>query len=156
VFSKFYEDLPAMQITHLNTATLTDMWFSNEPSLRMRANVPYWAQGAPETSTVAYTIMGPDTVVLPHKSNTEVLFLILEGSVEVQVGDERGVFSADDLLRIPVGVEYSVRNAGETARIVAFFASGETILTFRETVMPRGTQVFANMRNEWIFDESHE
>jgi quercetin dioxygenase-like cupin family protein len=65
--------------------------------------------------------------------------LILAGTVEASLGEERARLSPNQAVLIPAMVPHGVRNIGaETARCVGFFAAATVESTFDQVMMPFG------------------
>lgn len=47
--------------------------------------------------------------------NAETQFLLEDGTVEFMIGGASGIVFAGDFVRVPAGMVYAFRNAGETA-----------------------------------------
>jgi quercetin dioxygenase-like cupin family protein len=77
-----------------------------------------------------------------HTDSAEEVVLILSGTAEAIVGDERGELTAGGLGLVPALVPHDVRNIGEeTVRVVGFFSSGIVVSVFDDPLMPAGTRV---------------
>jgi quercetin dioxygenase-like cupin family protein len=67
----------------------------------------------------------------------EETLLVLDGEVEMQIGQDRVRASRGQLAVVPPLVPHSVRNVGRgTARVVGFFPSPGVVATFVEPVQP--------------------
>ena len=68
--------------------------------------------------------------------------MIVEGTADVEVGEEVARFSAEALAVVPALVPHALANVGETPlRVVGFFSSAAAIHTYDDTIMPLGTNV---------------
>ena len=58
----------------------------------------------------------PVDVQAPARTNptTETQFLLEEGTVEFMIGGASGIVFAGDFVRVPAGMVYAYRNAGES------------------------------------------
>jgi quercetin dioxygenase-like cupin family protein len=124
--------------TSLNDLELHDGWWESDPErLKARFTFPlFWATGNASTS-VLYVELEPGCGNGRHTDTPEEILLILEGEVEVEVGEERAVLEAGGLVVIPSMVPHSFRNFGrQTARIVGFFSANAVVAEFEEPVMP--------------------
>lgn len=65
-----------------------------------------------------YVPVGVQVPIRSH-DHSEIQFMVDEGIVEFMIGGAAGIGFAGDLVRVPAGVPYAYRNAGEmTARIL--------------------------------------
>jgi mannose-6-phosphate isomerase-like protein (cupin superfamily) len=65
----------------------------------------------------------PGGAVGTHTDSAEEVVLVLEGTVQVTLGDAQGMLSSGEFALVPVMVPHSVRNTGmETARAIGFFS----------------------------------
>jgi quercetin dioxygenase-like cupin family protein len=131
-----------MQTADLNTLDLQDAWYEQDPAMRIRVNFPLYAATGNEHSSVVYFEIAPGHFLGTHTDSAEEIVLILSGSVEASLGEERGQLSTGQAALIPAMVPHGIRNIGdETARCVGFFAAAEVISTFDQPMMPFGEQV---------------
>jgi uncharacterized cupin superfamily protein len=73
------------------------------------------------------------------------LLLILQGTAEVTVGNERGRASAGEIAVVPAMVSHSLRNDGEeTVRVVGFFSSSTVDSVFDRPMMPINQRVLGS------------
>jgi mannose-6-phosphate isomerase-like protein (cupin superfamily) len=70
-------------------------------------------------AAVHYLPVGVQVPVRCHDT-AETQFMIEDGLVEFMVGGAAGIVMAGDFVRVPAGVPYAYRNAGDTtARVLA-------------------------------------
>jgi mannose-6-phosphate isomerase-like protein (cupin superfamily) len=63
--------------------------------------------------------------------------MIVEGTADVEVGEEVVRLSAEALAVVPVLVPHALANVGETTlRVVGFFSSAAAIHAYEDTIMP--------------------
>ena len=78
-----------------------------------------------------------------HVHSAEEVLLVLEGTAEVSVGDERGRLSAGGLALIPAGVPHEPVNVGsDTLRCVAYRSSAAALHTWEVPLMPMESTTF--------------
>ena len=69
--------------------------------------------------------------------------LVLEGTAEVSVGDERARLSAGGLALIPAGVPHEPINVGsDTLRCVGYLSSSTALHTWEVPLMPMESTTF--------------
>ena len=110
----------------------------------------FWATGNASTAVLCVELepgkSGPRHVDMP-----EEILLVERGEVEIEVGEERGVFGAGGLVLVPAMVSHSFRNVGETrARIVGFFSSNTVLAIADEVVQPIGSRVIGSPAPEMV------
>lgn len=100
--------------------------------------------GSASTAVVLFEL-DPGVALGSHTDSAEEILLVLEGTGEATLGDERGALSAGQTALVPASVPHDIRNTGsETLRVLGFF-SGSTILSrFAEPPAPGAPQVFVN------------
>ena len=131
-----------MQTADFNHRELIDTWYEQDPAMRIRVNFPFYAATGNERSAVVYFEIDPQHYLGTHTDSAEEIVLILTGTVEASLGEERGSLSAGQAALIPAMVPHGIRNIGdETARCVGFFAAAEVVSTFDHPMMPLGQQV---------------
>ena len=131
-----------MRTTDLNSLELIDVWYENDPAMRVRVNFPFFAATGTENTAVVYFEIDPGHYLGTHTDSAEETVLILAGTVEASLGEERGPLSAGQAALVPAMVPHGIRNIGdETARCVGFFAAAEVVSTFDQPMMPFGHQV---------------
>ena len=136
-----------MQTANLNTLDLIDAWFEDDPRMRVRVTFPFHAATGAEDSAAVYFEIAPGHYLGTHTDSAEEIVLILAGTVEAHLGDERGILAAGESVLIPAMMPHGVRNVGtETARCVGFFAAAAVESTFERPVMPFGERVVGTPR----------
>lgn len=144
---------PQVITRSLSDLELHEGWWESDPDrLRARFAFPlFWATGNASTS-VLYVELEPGCGGGRHTDTPEEILLILEGEVEVEVGDERAVLARDGLVVIPSMVPHSFRNIGRaTARIVGFFSANAVIAEFEEPVLPISRSTVGTPTPEMVF-----
>jgi quercetin dioxygenase-like cupin family protein len=126
----------------LSNLNLLGAWYDNDPSMRIRVNFPFFAATGNQSSAVVYFEIEPGDYLGTHTDSAEEILLILAGTVEASLGEERAQLSANQAALIPAMVPHGVRNVGtETARCVGFFSAATVESTFDQPMMPFGQQV---------------
>lgn len=71
------------------------------------------------TAQAMHITLQPGESLKPHITPVDVFFYILEGSVNVRVGEEASVIEADHLVESPMGIPHCLsNNSGQMARIL--------------------------------------
>lgn len=132
-----------MITARLSTEDRPEVWWESDPSVRVRADFPLNGNAGTESTAIVYFELEPGCKLGRHTDSAEEVLLILQGTVEVTVGEETGKVSQGELALVPEMVPHSVHNIGaETARVVGFFPSAHLVATFDEPYVPIGQQVF--------------
>ena len=132
-----------MIAANLHALELQEEWSEEDSSLRLKSAFALHKGNGTENSTVIYVELEPGHAVGTHTDSAEEVVLVLEGTVQVTLGDEQGQLSAGELALVPAMASHSVRNVGiGTARCVGFFAGARVVSTFEQTFMPSGLRVF--------------
>ncbi len=118
---------------------LLEVWYENDPTMRVKVNFPFFLGTGTKSTAVVYFELEPGHRLGTHTDSAEELLLFLEGEAEVSVGDEQGQVSAGEMALVPAMVPHSLRNVGdETVRVVGFFSSSTVMSTFDQPVVPMG------------------
>jgi len=114
-----------------------------DPSQRVAFAFPVSsASGAAATSAVYFELV-PGAHLGVHTDSAEEILLVLEGTAEALVGDERGVVSAGSLVHVPALVPHDLANVGSgRVRVLGAFASAAVVSVFEQPEQPGGDRVF--------------
>lgn len=131
-----------MITANLNTIDLFENRGKYTPSQHCRSNFPLLGAMGTETSCAVYFELAPGDHLGQHTDSAEEVLLILAGSVEVSVGEEKGQLSQGELAVVPIMVPHNLRNVGqETAKVLGFFGSPNIVATFDEEWLPADSRV---------------
>jgi quercetin dioxygenase-like cupin family protein len=116
---------------------LRTTWTANEPSQRAHSTFPFLlAQENENTSSVYFELDAGDQLGTHTDSAEEVLFIV-EGKVEVTVGDESAVVEGPALALVPEMVPHNLNNVGNyRAKVLGFFPSRHIVATFDNAWLP--------------------
>ena len=79
----------------------------------------------------------PHKRIGPHVHSAEEVLLVLEGTAEVSVGDERARLSAGAIALIPAGLPHEPINIGsDTLRCLGYLSSAASLHTWEVPLMP--------------------
>lgn len=131
-----------MHTVDLNNLELMEGWFANDPTVRFRANFAlFGGNGADRTSVVSIRLQ-PGEALGEHQDSPEEILLVIDGVVEMTVGEERARAPRGTLAVVPPMAPHSFRNVGdEPAWVVGFFPSPGVVATFVEAIQPIEQQV---------------
>jgi quercetin dioxygenase-like cupin family protein len=128
-----------MYTANLNTLDLLEAWYENDPRMRSKASFPFSKATGNASSAAVYFEIEPGHYLGTHTDSAEEIVLVLSGTAEASLGDERGTLTAGEAVLIPAMVPHSIRNLGEEkVRCIGFFASATLVSTFDQTLQPLG------------------
>ncbi|MCL6439098.1 MAG: cupin domain-containing protein [Rubrobacteraceae bacterium] len=121
---------------------LMEVWYEDDPTMRIKVTFPFFLGNGTKSTAVVYFEIKPGCRLGTHTDSAEEIILVLEGTAEVSLGDERGRLSAGEMALVPAMVPHGLGNAGdETVRVVGFFSSNVVVSTFDRPMMPFGQRV---------------
>jgi quercetin dioxygenase-like cupin family protein len=121
---------------------LVDISSETDETRRIRVDFPISSIAGAASTAVVYFELEPGEHTGMHTDSAEEIVLVLSGTAEAIVGDERGELTAGGLGLVPALVPHDVRNIGEeTVRVVGFFSSGIVVSVFDDPLMPAGKRV---------------
>ncbi|HEX4746213.1 MAG TPA: cupin domain-containing protein [Gaiellaceae bacterium] len=131
-----------MLATQLSERDLLEVWSETDETRRIRFDFPISSRTGAASSAVVYFELEPGEHTGMHTDSAEEVVLILSGTVEATVGDERGELSTGGLGLVPALVPHDIRNIGdETVRVVGFFSSNTVVSVFDDPMLPAGKRV---------------
>lgn len=131
-----------MLTVNLNELPLHTTWTENAPQQRAHSTFPFLGAQENENTSVVYVELDPNEELGTHTDSAEEVLLILEGRVEVTVGDETAVVEAPSLALVPTMVPHTLRNVGTSrVKFAGFFPSRYLVATFDNQWLPDNTHV---------------
>ena len=126
----------------LNNLELHETWTKNDASQHCRSTFPLAEALGTENSTLVYFELAPGDHLGRHTDSIEEVLLIVAGTVEVSVAEEKGQLSQGHIAVVPTMVPHDLRNVGrETAKVLGFFGGPNLVATFDEVWLPDDTRV---------------
>src|SRR3954451_17155088 len=121
---------------------LVDIWSETDATRQMRVDFPISSVAGAASTAVVYFELEPGDHVGMHTDSAEEIVLILSGTAEAIVGDERGELTTGGIGLVPALVPHDVRNIGEeTVHGVGFFSSSPVVSVFDDPLMPADRRV---------------
>jgi quercetin dioxygenase-like cupin family protein len=121
---------------------LMEVWYETDPTMRLNVNFPLFLGTGTKNTAVVYFEIEPGYSLGTHTDSAEEILLILEGQVDVSLGEEEGRLSAGQLAVVPAMVPHGMRNVGEErVRVAGFFSSNVIVSTFDKPMMPFNQRV---------------
>ncbi|HEV2785903.1 MAG TPA: cupin domain-containing protein [Solirubrobacteraceae bacterium] len=126
----------------LDDLDFADAWLEGDESARWRSASGHSpSNGAAASSGSSVLEVGPGCKLPEHTDSAEETIVVLNGTAEVQVGDETAQVAAGGLALVPKDVPHEVRNAAdEVLRFAAVYAEPDVVTTYREPVQPDGSR----------------
>ena len=132
-----------MITANLSVQNIPELWWKADPAVRVRADFPLNAEKGSERTAVVYFELEPGCKLGRHTDSAEEVLFIVQGTVEVTVGEETGRVSEGSLALVPEMIPHSIDNVGNvTAKVVGFFPSGHIVAEFDQPYEPIGQRVF--------------
>jgi quercetin dioxygenase-like cupin family protein len=121
---------------------LMEVWYETDPTMCLNVNFPLFLGTSTKNTAVVYFEIEPSYRLGTHTDSAEEILLILEGQVEVSLGEEVGRLSAGQMAVVPAMVPHGMRNVGEEmVRVAGFFSSNIIVSTFDKPMMPFNQRV---------------
>jgi quercetin dioxygenase-like cupin family protein len=127
-----------MTTVNLKQLELNEFIGKENPRQHCKATFPMLGAHGTKKSATVYIELAPGDHLGRHTDSAEELLLILEGDVEVSVGEENGPASRGTIALVPEMVPHDIKNTGNTtARIIGFFGGANNIVaTFDQSWLP--------------------
>jgi quercetin dioxygenase-like cupin family protein len=108
----------------------------------VRAAWPVHRETGARSTAAVYFELDPGMHLGTHTDSAEEVLVVLDGEVEVIVGEERGVVRAGGLAVVPAEVPHDVRGRGATtARVAGVFSASTIVSVFDAEWAPYATRV---------------
>jgi mannose-6-phosphate isomerase-like protein (cupin superfamily) len=131
-----------MNIVNLRKLGMLDAWIDADPTLRWQVMFPFASKPRSHDLSVVYIEIDPGKWLATHTDSAEEIVLVVEGTVEAEVADERAELGACEMVLIPPMTPHGFRNVGTVpARCLGFFGTERLVSTFEAPVMPLGISV---------------
>ena len=127
-----------MITVNLNQLELTEFIAKDNPRQHCKATFPLLGAHGTQKSATVYFELEPGDELGSHTDSAEEILLILEGDVEVTVGQERVSASQGQLVVVPELEPHNIKNVGPgKVRVLGFFGGANHIVaTFDRTWWP--------------------
>lgn len=132
-----------MFTVNVNELELMEGWSEADLTKRGRFEFPIHVNTGAASSSVIYFEVAPGEHCGRHTHSAEEIVLILDGTAELELGNERSTASAGSLGLIPTMAPHDVYNVGTTTvRVVGFFSSAAVLTEFEDPIAPMGMSIF--------------
>ena len=130
-----------MHTVDTRTMALMEGWFDEDESVHFRANFALHRDNGAEDSAAVVIELDPGKALGEHTDSPEEILLVMQGTVEFQVGDQLQVALPGTVAVVPPMVPHSMRNVGDSiARVIGFFPSSKVVSEFVAPVQPLDIQ----------------
>ena len=127
----------------LNQLELLETWAEEDSQISPKFAAAISAQNGSASTQLVYFTLEPGAKVGDHAHSADETLFVLEGTLEVIMGEERQRLSAGEVALIPAGVVHDTPNVGsETLRAVVFFPSSAVLHTWEVPLRPIGSRGF--------------
>jgi quercetin dioxygenase-like cupin family protein len=131
-----------MKTVSIPELELQQAWSDGDPTLRTRDGyLLHSGDGTTASSAVLFEV-DPGCHIGRHFHTAEEMLLVLDGEVELELGDESARVGQGGLAFAPALAWHNVRcTSAEPARCVGFFAAASVDSIYEDLVMPDETRV---------------
>jgi quercetin dioxygenase-like cupin family protein len=127
----------------LDQLELFESWTQENPQIASRRAIALSSREGSASTQVFYIVCEPNKRIGRHVHSAEEVLLVLEGTAEVSVADERTRLTAGAIALIPAGVPHEPINVGsDTLRCVGYLSSATALHTWEKPLMPMGSTTF--------------
>lgn len=131
-----------MITVNLNTLELTEFTAKNNPRQHCRSTFPLLGAMGTTSTSMVYIELDEGNNLGRHTDSAEEILLVLEGAVEVAVGQEKRTLSKGEFAVVPTMEPHDLKNTGSgTARIVGIFGANNIVATFDNVWLPTESNV---------------
>jgi quercetin dioxygenase-like cupin family protein len=122
------------------TVELSDSWQEEDDTARWRSGSGHLPSAGAAGSGSSLLEVDPGHRLPRHTDSAEEIVVVLAGTAEVHLGDERAKIPAGGLALIPKCVPHEVRNASdEVLRFAAVYAEPDVVTRYEKEVQPDGS-----------------
>ena len=140
-----------MLTINLNELPLKETWVKDVPAQHAYSTFPFLGAQENENVSLVYFELQPGEELGRHTDSAEEVLFIVEGKVEVSIGDEIGIVEAPSLALVPTLKPHNLRNVGDVrAKVAGFFPSRYLVATFDNEWQPDGTNVIDTAQIEQL------
>lgn len=126
-----------MLTANLNKLELTEFTAKNDRSQHCRASFPLIGAMGSKATSMVYFELDEGNNLGRHTDSAEEVLMILEGTVEVTVGHEKGTLSKGEFAVVPTMEPHDLKNIGKgVARVAGIFGANNIVATFDNVWLP--------------------
>ncbi len=126
-------------VVRMSELQLGEFGYTSDPTVRIRGTFPFSVATGNANTAMVYFEIEPGCCLGTHTDSAEEILIILSGTAEVSLGNEKGKVTGGDMALVPAMVPHGVRNVGnETVRVLGCFSSNTVLSTFEQPLLPVG------------------
>lgn len=127
-----------MQTIKLNQLELNEFVGVSDPKQHCRATFPLLGSNGSRKLAAVYVELEQGNSLGNHTDSAEELLIVLEGKVQIRVGDKSTSAEAGQIVLVPEMETHDIRNTGiGKARVLGVFGGANQIVaTFENAWMP--------------------
>jgi quercetin dioxygenase-like cupin family protein len=119
---------------------LSESWQEGDDSARWRSGAGHAPSAGASDSGSSLLELDPGCQLPRHTDSAEEIIVVIAGSAEVEVDNERCTASSGGLVIVPKCAPHQVRNAGQDVlRFAAIYAEPDVVTTYEREVQPDGS-----------------
>jgi len=123
-----------------NQLELSEAWQDGDEAARWRSGPGHSPQEGASSSGSSILEVDSGHKLPRHTDSAEEMIVVLEGTAEVTVGEERATLPSGAIAVIPKLLPHEVRNGGKTTlRFAAVYAEPDVITRYEREVQPDGS-----------------
>ena len=128
---------------------LLELWAENDPTQGLRFGFALSTLNGAGNSAVAYTEVDVGKHTGLHNHSAEETHVVLEGTAEVVLGDDRQRLERYGVAVVPAMEFHEVVNVGsETLKVMTFFPSAAVVTMAEQVVEPIKRRIFVTAPQE--------
>jgi quercetin dioxygenase-like cupin family protein len=130
-----------MHVAQTQDAELLSAHHRDDPANVVQAAWPLHRGTGARSSAAVYFELAAGAHLGTHTDSAEEVLVVLEGEVEISVGEERARARAGALAVVPAEVPHDVAAVGGPAKVAGVFSANTIVSVFDDTWEPYGTRV---------------
>ena len=132
-----------MITARIDELELRKRWSDVEPDVAFNFGLAVSKANGSATSQVVYVTLEPGKSGGRHIHSAEEILVVLEGTVQLAVGNDWKRLGKEDMAVIPAAIAHELTNVGsEDSRFLAIFPSPTVLHTWDVPVEPTGERAF--------------
>lgn len=126
-----------MITANLSKLDLTHFYVDNNADQTCDATFPLFGALGSRQTAIVYFELEPGKRLGRHTDSEEEVLLVLDGEIEVTVGDEHGRLGEREMALVPRMLPHDLKNVGTAkARVLGFFGARDIVATFDNVWLP--------------------
>jgi quercetin dioxygenase-like cupin family protein len=130
-----------MHVTQTQAVDLLTAHHQDDPANVVSAAWPVHRGTGARSTAAVYFELAAGARLGTHTDSAEEVLVVLDGEVEITVGDERARAGAGALAVVPAEVPHDVAAVGGPAKVAGVFSANTIVSVFEDAWLPFGTRV---------------